>query len=116
MKRQTKNGVIRYNTEKPEAFLGVGLIYLNLRDTVVGTLFIFPTGSRLNFIIFLLPYSLMFNVKVCSYITHPVRQIVYSALHFKFQGLADQFIPTPTRLDFSGKLKPRCNYCAKTIR
>ena len=38
--------------------MGVGLIYLNLRDTVVGTLFMFPTGSRLNFIMCLLPYSL----------------------------------------------------------
>ena len=38
--------------------MGVGHMYLNLRVTVVGTLFMFPTGSRLNFIMFLLPYSL----------------------------------------------------------
>ena len=56
MKRQT--GVVRCNTEKPGAFMGVGLIYLNLCVTVVGTLFMFPTGSKLNFIMCLLPYSL----------------------------------------------------------
>ena len=58
MKRQTKNGVVRCNTEKPGAFMGVGPIYSNLRVTVVGTLFMFPTGSRLSFIMCLLPYSL----------------------------------------------------------
>ena len=38
--------------------MGVGPIYLNLRVTVVGTLFIFPTGSRLSFSMCLFPYSL----------------------------------------------------------
>ena len=38
--------------------MGVGPIYLNFRVTVVETMFMFPTGSRLNFIMCLLPYSL----------------------------------------------------------